>query len=404
MLLGSQKMIGVIASIMLILTSTNVFAAGQDTNTVQSGTEILDSSTTTTVGDPTTTVSTGVGTSTTTTGTPTVTTTTTVDSVSVQGQPTSVTTNGEPTSVSVDGTPTTEMTTTEITTTTPVTTTTTTPTTTVTTTPVTTTETTTTTTTTSTPTTTTISTPQTTTVTTPTTTTTTNTVRTTTVTPTNAPNVLTSPDFTNELGGGTSTGWDIEACGGSGCAFSPNDGYRTSFATGRISQTFNVEDYSDRNVFINQEERGQGASFTFGAEVNNLFDNTIGSDQSTPDTWSIKLDIKAANGTVLGTQTISGGAVTKEVHSSTVHVDSGNTWDHGKITLEGVDVGFFAGFFGPRFNDVFVNLAYNEIERTISTQVLETIAFSSEITVNDCLLYTSPSPRDVEESRMPSSA
>ena len=27
-----------------------------------------------------------------------------------------------------------------------------------------------------------------------------------------------------------------------------------------------------------------------------------------------------------------------------------------------------------------------------------------DVIVNDCLLYTSPSPRDVEESRMPSSA
>ena len=27
-----------------------------------------------------------------------------------------------------------------------------------------------------------------------------------------------------------------------------------------------------------------------------------------------------------------------------------------------------------------------------------------DLVVNDCLLYTSPSPRDVEESRMPSSA
>ena len=29
---------------------------------------------------------------------------------------------------------------------------------------------------------------------------------------------------------------------------------------------------------------------------------------------------------------------------------------------------------------------------------------SGEVLVNGCLLYTSPSPRDVEESRMPSSA
>ena len=29
---------------------------------------------------------------------------------------------------------------------------------------------------------------------------------------------------------------------------------------------------------------------------------------------------------------------------------------------------------------------------------------TGDVKINDCLLYTSPSPRDVEESRMPSSA
>ena len=36
-------------------------------------------------------------------------------------------------------------------------------------------------------------------------------------------------------------------------------------------------------------------------------------------------------------------------------------------------------------------------------QQVDAIAFF-ELDINDCLLYTSPSPRDVEESRMPSSA
>ena len=34
----------------------------------------------------------------------------------------------------------------------------------------------------------------------------------------------------------------------------------------------------------------------------------------------------------------------------------------------------------------------------------KSLPFISGISFNDCLLYTSPSPRDVEESRMPSSA
>ena len=42
-----------------------------------------------------------------------------------------------------------------------------------------------------------------------------------------------------------------------------------------------------------------------------------------------------------------------------------------------------------------------------STMIVESnITYNQELKVNDevCLLYTSPSPRDVEESRMPSSA
>ena len=39
-----------------------------------------------------------------------------------------------------------------------------------------------------------------------------------------------------------------------------------------------------------------------------------------------------------------------------------------------------------------------------SYQAIETILNSLDALVYVCLLYTSPSPRDVEESRMPSSA
>ena len=36
--------------------------------------------------------------------------------------------------------------------------------------------------------------------------------------------------------------------------------------------------------------------------------------------------------------------------------------------------------------------------------MLPVAALAEELDGSDCLLYTSPSPRDVEESRMPSSA
>ena len=41
----------------------------------------------------------------------------------------------------------------------------------------------------------------------------------------------------------------------------------------------------------------------------------------------------------------------------------------------------------------------------VSAMALTAIGLTTaSATVSDCLLYTSPSPRDVEESRMPSSA
>ena len=47
-----------------------------------------------------------------------------------------------------------------------------------------------------------------------------------------------------------------------------------------------------------------------------------------------------------------------------------------------------------------VNKAIETIVETLQPEIFDAI-FEA---VNTCLLYTSPSPRDVEESRMPSSA
>ena len=44
-----------------------------------------------------------------------------------------------------------------------------------------------------------------------------------------------------------------------------------------------------------------------------------------------------------------------------------------------------------------------EIEEYIDSCKFQPLS-TTKIIVNNCLLYTSPSPRDVEESRMPSSA
>ena len=48
---------------------------------------------------------------------------------------------------------------------------------------------------------------------------------------------------------------------------------------------------------------------------------------------------------------------------------------------------------------------YEKTFRENYTKLLNYLGFEVEAAVSsDCLLYTSPSPRDVEESRMPSSA
>ena len=48
--------------------------------------------------------------------------------------------------------------------------------------------------------------------------------------------------------------------------------------------------------------------------------------------------------------------------------------------------------------------AYAEYTLRRNVEDLASIALRQRVLKNICLLYTSPSPRDVEESRMPSSA
>ena len=99
----------------------------------------------------------------------------------------------------------------------------------------------------------------------------------TTVTHTNVDNVVENPNFTNHLGGGSSTNWTIEACGGTGCAFGPTHGFMTSHGTARISQVQSAEDLGLTSG-ISVEEAGQGFTFSFGADVRNNFRNQIGNN------------------------------------------------------------------------------------------------------------------------------
>ena len=60
------------------------------------------------------------------------------------------------------------------------------------------------------------------------------------------------------------------------------------------------------------------------------------------------------------------------------------------------------------FNKLFQNLVDNDIAIDLGTANTLIFAKGKGIVLDEpsvvCLLYTSPSPRDVEESRMPSSA
>lgn len=216
---------------------------------------------------------------------------------------------------------------------------------------------------------------ETTTITTPITTTTT----TTTVTQTGVSNIVKNPTFTNSQGGGSSTDWTIAACGGSGCAFGPTHGFRTSYGTSTITQSQSAEDMGLTST-IDALEASQGMTFSFGADVNNTFRNQVGGDYSqggTTDTWSIKLEIFDPAGNLLGDETIgvTGGAnigdtyQTNQNETGTLHINSGNIVSSGSITLSGIDNGYWSGYYGPRFNNVFTTFLYNEIETEISTSL-----------------------------------
>ena len=59
-------------------------------------------------------------------------------------------------------------------------------------------------------------------------------------------------------------------------------------------------------------------------------------------------------------------------------------------------------WLSERYTGSSVNLIYGTIILAFMSGVLW--GFSANVRDKSCLLYTSPSPRDVEESRMPSSA
>ena len=214
---------------------------------------------------------------------------------------------------------------------------------------------------------------QTTTTTTPLTTTTT----TTTVTQTSVSNVNLNPSFTD----GTSTNWTQAACGGNGCAFDTSVGFKTSYGLGKITQALDSDDLL--NTDISATEAGQGMTFNFGANVDNRRNNSYGAGTFTgqrPDTWTIKLEIFNSSGSSLGATTMTDNEAVQQVQTGTLHIGAGNVVDNALITLSGVDAGYWAGFYGPRFDDVFTTFLYNEI----STEISESTSYTDLMTTVSC--------------------
>jgi len=208
------------------------------------------------------------------------------------------------------------------------------------------------------------------------------------VTQTEVPNVVTNPTFTNELGGGSLTGWSITTCPG-GCAFSPTNGFMAGNG-GTITQT-----YSQSDLFANEidsTEASQGMSFNFGAEVdNNQADNNLA------DTWSIKLEVFDSDNSSLGSTEIGSTEIfAPTIKTGALEIDAGNVVNSGVLTLFG-NTALNGDFrFGPFFNDVFTTFTYNEIVETItsaltyetlitqvSCEVLDTCAVIDTSTADD---------------------
>jgi len=214
---------------------------------------------------------------------------------------------------------------------------------------------------------------QTTTTTTPVTTTTT----TTTVTQTSVSNVNLNPSFT----GGTSTNWTLAACGGNGCAFDTSAGFKTSYGTGTITQALDSDDLLDSNISTTEIE--QGMTFSFGANVDNRRNNSYGAGTFSgqrPDTWTIELEIFNSSGSSLGLTTMTDNEAVQQVQTGTLHIGAGNVIDNALLTMSGVDAGYWAGWYGPRFDDVFTTYLYNEI----STEISESTTYTDLITTVSC--------------------
>ena len=192
------------------------------------------------------------------------------------------------------------------------------------------------------------------------------------VTQTEVPNVVTNPTFTNNVGGGSSSGWSISTCPG-GCAFSPSSGFMAGNG-GTITQT-----YSQSDLFpdaIDSTEEAQGMTFSFGGEVDNNQ-----ADNNRADTWSIKLELFDSDNSSLGSTEIGSTVIfPPTIKTGTLDIDSGDVVNTGVLTLYGNTALNGDWRYGPFINDVFATFLYNSIEDSITTS----LAYETLITQVSC--------------------
>ena len=127
---------------------------------------------------------------------------------------------------------------------------------------------------------------------------------------------------------------------------------------------------------------------------------------------------QAVNATLLGTVNDPTGSVVPSAKVTVTEVNTGinhtgRTNESGNYTFPDLPPGFYSvtievsGFKTETRRDItlLVNSSTRVDVRLQTGNVSERIEVTGEVSLlQTCLLYTSPSPRDVEESRMPSSA
>jgi len=70
----------------------------------------------------------------------------------------------------------------------------------------------------------------------------------------------------------------------------------------------------------------------------------------------------------------------QQVQTGTLHIGAGNVIDNALLTMSGVDAGYWSGWYGPRFDDVFTSYLYNEI----SVEISESTTYTDLMTTVSC--------------------